>query len=122
MGRWGWTEVRWASHRAFIQGSQVGPDALIENTSQVVKHSSPSRWQRAEQEKATASVLSSRELVAQNRVYTSQKSLDFLGQLLSTVRKQKKQSESVGRCRPSYIPSVSVSIFLCKTGITEPPS
>lgn len=87
MGRWGWTEVRWASHRAFIQGSQVGPDTLIENTSQVVKHSSPSRWQRAEQEKATASVLSSRELVAQNRVYTSQKSLDFLGQLLSTERR-----------------------------------
>jgi hypothetical protein len=29
--------------------------------------------------------------VAQNRVYTGQKSLDFLGQLLSTVRKKKKK-------------------------------
>ena len=122
MGRWRWTEVRWASHGVFIQGSQVGPDTLIEDTSQVVEHGSPSRWQRAEQEKATASVLPSRELVAQNRVYTSQKSLNFLGQLLSTVRKQKKQGESVGRCRTSYIPSVSFSIFLCKIGITDPPS
>lgn len=118
MGRWGWTEVRWASHGAFIQGSQVGPDTLIKDTSQVVQHSSPSRWQRAEQEKATAGVLPGRELVAQNRVYTSQKSLDFLGQLLSTVTKQKKQSESVGRCRTSYMPSVSFSTFLCKIGIT----
>lgn len=84
--------MRWTSHRAFIQGSQVGPDTLIKDTSQVVKHSSPRRWQRAEQEKATASVFPSRELVAQNRVYTSQKGLDFLRQLLSTARKQKKQS------------------------------
>lgn len=76
--------MRWASHRAFIQGSQVGPDTLIKDASQVVKHGSPSRWQRAEQEKPTASMFTSRELVAQNRVYASQKSLDFLGQLLST--------------------------------------
>lgn len=46
--------------QGFHPGSQVGPDTLIENTSQVVKHSSPSRWQRAEQEKATASVLEQR--------------------------------------------------------------
>lgn len=54
--------MRWASHRAFIQGSQVGPDTLIKDASQVVKHGSPSRWQRAEQEKPTASMFTSREL------------------------------------------------------------
>lgn len=80
--------MRRASHRAFIQSSQVGPDTFIKDASQVVEHGSPSRWQRAEEEETTASVFPGRELVAQNGVDTSQKSLDFLGQLLSTVRKQ----------------------------------
>lgn len=79
--------MRWTSHRAFIQGGQMGPDTLIKDTSQVVKHSSASRWQGAEQEKTTASMLPGCELVAQNGVYASQKSLDFLGQLLSTERR-----------------------------------
>lgn len=90
MGGRGRAEMRRASHRAFIQGSQVGPDALIKDASQVVKHGSPSRRQRAEQKKAAASVFPSRELVAQNGVDTRQKSLDFLGQLLSTVRGQEQ--------------------------------
>lgn len=107
-------EVRWASQRAFIQSSQVGPDTFIKDASQVVKHGSPGRWQRAEQKETTASVLPGRELVAQNGVDTSQKSLDFLGQLLSTVRRQKTDLVC-WRYWARYIPSVSL-LFCVKQG------
>lgn len=106
--------MRGASHRAFVQGSQVGADALIKDASQVVKHGGPSRWQRAEQEKATASMFPGRELVAQDRVHTSQKSLDFLGQLLSTEKKAREADlecwEMVGTLHSGFFPH--------KTGIT----
>lgn len=103
--------MRWASHRAFIQGSQVGPDTFIKDASQVVKHGSPGRWQRAEEEKTTASMFPGRELVAQNGVDASEKSLDFLGQLLSARRKQETDLVC-WRCWPRYIPSVSLLLFM----------
>lgn len=92
MGGCGRAEMRWASQGAFIQGGQVRPDTFIKDASQVVKHGRPSRWQRAEQKKATASMFPGRELVAQDGVDARQKSLDFLGQLLSARRKPETDS------------------------------
>lgn len=85
MGGWRWAEVRRTGYWAFFQGGQVGSDTFIKDPSQVVEHRSPSGWQRAEEEEATAGMFPGRELVAQNGVHAGQKRLDFLGQLLGTV-------------------------------------